>query len=98
VQVLRHLEGFTQVRFEETNRYRDPQYATYNITGWVPDNALSSQRIRHFYLFSAPNPTPASWNVSVDYTDFELFWAPLSNLPTIVPPQAEWINWLPVIK
>ena len=33
VQVLRHAAGFTQVCFEETDRYLDPQYSTYNITG-----------------------------------------------------------------
>jgi 8-oxo-dGTP pyrophosphatase MutT (NUDIX family) len=94
VQVLRQAEGFTQVCFEETDRHFDHQYTTYNITGWIPDNALSSQRIRHFYMFTAPNPTPPRWSVTVDYTVFELFWAPSHALPSIVPPQAGWIKWL----
>jgi len=96
VQVLRHEAGFTQVCFEETDRYLDPQYSTYIITGWVPDDALSSVLIRHFYLFNAPNPTPDRWTVCVDDTIFELFWAPLKDLPSIVPPQDGWIKWLPI--
>jgi 8-oxo-dGTP pyrophosphatase MutT (NUDIX family) len=94
VEVLRHEAGFTQVRFEETDRFIDPQYATYSITGWVPDEALASQRIRHFYLFNAPNPTPNRWSVAVDYTIFELFWAALNKLPPIVTPQDGWVRWL----
>jgi 8-oxo-dGTP pyrophosphatase MutT (NUDIX family) len=94
VQVLRHAAGFTQVCFEERDRYLDPQYSTYIITGWVPDNALSSMLIRHFYLFTAPNPTPARWTVAVDNTVFELFWAALKDLPSIISPQDGWIKWL----
>jgi hypothetical protein len=94
VEVLRHEAGFTQVRFEETGRYIDPQYATYSITGWVPDEVLTNQRIRHFYLFKAANPTPERWSITVDYTIFELFWALLDDLPAIVPPQNRWVKWL----
>jgi 8-oxo-dGTP pyrophosphatase MutT (NUDIX family) len=94
VQVLRRSDGFTQVCFEETDRYINPLYTTYNITGWVPDDALTSLRIRHFYLFSAPNPTPSTWTVTIDYTVFKLFWAPLNELPAIVPPQEKWITWI----
>jgi hypothetical protein len=33
VETLRHAAGFNLVRFEETDRYIDPQHMTYNITG-----------------------------------------------------------------
>lgn len=33
VQVLNHAVGFTQVCFEENERYIDPQYNTYTIIG-----------------------------------------------------------------
>jgi 8-oxo-dGTP pyrophosphatase MutT (NUDIX family) len=94
VEVLRHAEGYTQIRYEETNRYLDPQYTTYSIIGWVPDEALTNQRIRHFYLFTAPDPTPEQWSVAVDFATFELFWAPIRNLPAIVPLQKDWLKWL----
>jgi hypothetical protein len=94
VEVLRHSAGFTQVRFEETDRYVDPQFASYTITGWVPNETLTNRRIRHFYLFDALIPTPDHWLVSVDYTVFDLFWASLKKLPPIIPPQIGWLRWL----
>jgi 8-oxo-dGTP pyrophosphatase MutT (NUDIX family) len=98
VEVVRHEAGFTQVKFEETDRYINPQYATYSILGWVPDEALTTQRIRHFFLFTAPDPTLEQWSVEVDYTRFELFWSPLNHLPEIVPPQASWLKWIKGIE
>jgi 8-oxo-dGTP pyrophosphatase MutT (NUDIX family) len=94
VEVLRHTEGFTQVRYEEPDRYPDPKYTTYSITGWVPDDALTDQRIRHFYRFEAPGETPDQWSVATDNHIFELFWAPLDNLPAIANRQAGWVKWL----
>jgi 8-oxo-dGTP pyrophosphatase MutT (NUDIX family) len=94
VEVLRHEGGFTQVRYEEPDRFPDPQYATYNITGWVPDEALTDRRTRHFYLFSAPAHTPENWPVATDNHVFELVWAPLDDLPPIVPPQDGWLKYL----
>ncbi len=97
VKVIRHAAGFTQVYFYEKDREIDPQYITYSITGWVPDVVLTSLRIHHSYLFSAPNATPARWTISVDYTLVELFWVPVNELPSIVFPQDRWIKWLPVL-
>lgn len=94
VEVLRHVEGFTQVRYEEKDNYFESQYPLYSITGWLPDDALTDQRVRHFYLFEATAETPPRWSVSTDYHTFELFWAPLDNLPAIVPPQDTWVQWL----
>jgi 8-oxo-dGTP pyrophosphatase MutT (NUDIX family) len=98
VKVVRHEGGFTQVRFEETDHYNDPQYITYSLIGWVPDEALTSQRTRHFFLFKAQKPTPDRWSVPVDYTTFELFWAPINDLPLIIPPQSGWVRWIASIS
>jgi 8-oxo-dGTP pyrophosphatase MutT (NUDIX family) len=73
VQVLKHGAGFTQVRYEETDRYIDTRYVTYNITGWVPDEALTDQRFRHFYLLEASGETPQQWSFTTDNHIFELF-------------------------
>lgn len=94
VEILRREAGFTQVRYEETDQNDNPQYVSYSIAGWVPDEALTTQRIRHFYLFEAPHPTPARWSVTIDYTIFELFWAPLKHLPPVISPQNKWIDYL----
>jgi len=94
VEVLRHEAGFTQVRFEEKDRDINPQYNTYSITGWVPDEALLDQQVRHFYLFEAPGETRQQWSVTTDNHVYELFWAPIKNLPAIVPPQDGWLKYL----
>ena len=94
VEVLRHEAGFTQVCYGEPDRFPDPQYTSYNITGWVADEALTDWRTRHFYLFSAPDQTPENWPVAIDNHVFELFWAPIDDLPPIVPPQDGWLRYL----
>jgi 8-oxo-dGTP pyrophosphatase MutT (NUDIX family) len=94
VEVLRHSRGFTQVCYREEERFINPRYTSYNITGWVPDGTLTKRRMRHFYLFNAPNATLDRWSVAIDYAVFELFWAPLSHLPQIVHPQDGWLKWL----
>jgi hypothetical protein len=94
VEVLRLAAGFTQVRYEESDRYFNPQYITYNITGWVPDEALTDQLVRHFYQFEAVDETPKNWSVATDNHIFELFWVPLNDLPPIVPPQDGWVKYL----
>jgi len=97
VNVLRHSAGFTQVRYEESDNYIDPQYTTYNITGWAPDEALTHQCIRHFFVFEALGKTPNQWSVATDNHIFGLFWAPIRNLPSIVPPQDTWVKWVAVL-
>jgi len=94
VRVLRHKAGFTQVSYDEPNRFPNPEYSTYTITGWVHDDVLTDQRRRNFYLFESHNLTPPRWTVNIDNHLYELFWAPLHHLPAIVPPQDGWLKWL----
>ncbi len=94
VETLRQESGFTQVKYEETDRLTNPRYVSFTIIGWVLDDMLTRLRVRYFYLFTAPDSTPINWKVPIDNTVFELFWAPLHALPTIVHPQAGWVRWL----
>lgn len=94
VETLRKENGFYQVRYEEPDRLPDPKYITYSITGWVPEEALTDQRVRHFYLFEADRVSNEPWQVAIDNHRFELFWAPLDDLPAIIPPQDRWLSWL----
>lgn len=36
----RATEGFCQVQYDEWDQFPDPNYITYSITGWVPDDCL----------------------------------------------------------
>ncbi len=94
VEELRHEASFTQVRFIEPDRAVDPQYTTYSITGWVLDEALTNRCTRHFFSFEAPETTPGHWSVATDNHVFELFWAPLNELPAIISPQDGWVKYL----
>jgi 8-oxo-dGTP pyrophosphatase MutT (NUDIX family) len=95
VDVLRRATGFVQVSYVEWDRLPDPVYASYVITGWVPAQALTHRRRRHFYRFECAEPTPATWTVEIDRHIFTLFWAPLDALPPLIAPQDGWLRWLP---
>ncbi|MEZ4615879.1 MAG: hypothetical protein R2867_10300 [Caldilineaceae bacterium] len=72
----------------------DPPFVSYQITGWVDRSALTRQVMRYFYHFPYHGNTPTSWFVDTDNHRFHLFWAPLTELPTIVAPQQWWVDVL----
>ena len=94
VKLLRQADGFSQVTFDEPDRWPDPQFATYQITGWVAEDVLTETALRYFYLFSHAGQTPDRWLVPIDYHTFKPFWAPLNLLPDIVAPQKPWLKFL----
>ena len=94
VRFLRRAGKFCQVSYEEPDRWPDPNYTTYQITGWVPTTALTPQRVRYFFHLGCICETEERWTVRSDNHIFKLFWAPLENLPAIVSPQDAWLPWL----
>lgn len=94
VQVNRRAKGFTQITYEELDRVPDPQYVTMSITGWVPDETLADVMRRHFFLLDFVGETAQRWTQYADRHLFRPFWAPVSALPPIIPPQDEWLAFL----
>jgi 8-oxo-dGTP pyrophosphatase MutT (NUDIX family) len=94
VQILRVQGGFTQINYEEWDRMIDPQFISYRITGWVPTHVLAIQGERYFYQFEVAGDPTESWTVETDNHRFQLFWAPLDDLPEINPYQAWWTQML----
>ena len=94
VRLLRRDKGYAHVSFEEPDHWPDPQYATYQITGWVPGQALAPTALRYFYLLSHHGQTRPSWQVAIDQHVFRPFWAPLAGRPEIITPQAAWLDLL----
>jgi 8-oxo-dGTP pyrophosphatase MutT (NUDIX family) len=94
VKVERQSQGFTQVTYREYDQATNPDYVTYQITGWVPDHVLLTSQRRHFYQLNCAQPRNNCWTVDVDYHRFTLFWARLDNLPAIISPQDSWIATL----
>lgn len=91
VAVLRTINGFTQVAYQEYDRVPDAQYVCLNITGWVADEALAERRLRHFFVLSYQGESAERWQVYTDHHWFALFWAPMAQLPSIIAPQDRWV-------
>lgn len=94
VYVDRTAAGFTQVTYQEWDRWPDRSYLSMRITGWVPDEALATVRRRHFFHLEHPGDTPPRWQVAIDYHLYTLSWAPLARLPRPVSPQDTWLGFL----
>lgn len=94
VKPVREAAGFTQVTYEEWDRYPDGQYITYCISGWVPTDTVSPIRRRYLFHLEALAEGPAAWTQTADNHDFELFWAPLSARPRIIAVQQRWLDYV----
>jgi 8-oxo-dGTP pyrophosphatase MutT (NUDIX family) len=94
VAVNRREMGFSQVTYEELDRVPEPSFVTMSITGWVPDGVLADTSIRHFYQLEVCGPAKERWTAFSDHHTFTLFWAPLPDLPEIIPPQDGWLAFL----
>jgi 8-oxo-dGTP pyrophosphatase MutT (NUDIX family) len=94
VHLERQVPGFAHVTYEEWDQVADPRYISFQITGWVPQQALAEIRRRHFFHFEHHGATPERWVVKTDNHYFTLFWVPLQALPAIVEPQTTWLSWL----
>jgi 8-oxo-dGTP pyrophosphatase MutT (NUDIX family) len=94
LDVLRKQDGYTQIRYKEPDILPNPNFNTYEFTGWVPDEVLSQRQRRFFYLLPFSGSTPPRWNVISDYHTFTLSWAPLDDLPNFIPPQDSWLEVL----
>ena len=89
-----HAGDFSQVRYEEWDRWPEPQYVTYAITGWVSDAMLCDTIKRYFYHLEFQGQTEERWGVNTDQHHFNLFWASLAQLPAIISPQDGWLEFL----
>lgn len=94
VRVNRKESGFTQITYLEYDQVQDPNYISMQITGWVPDGFLVPEFRRHFYHLKFNGQSPERWEIYSDYNTFEPFWAPLDDLPKLITPQDQWLNYL----
>ena len=87
-------QGFTQVSYIENDQFESPNHITYQITGWVPDRCLAGKTRRHFYHLVVSTSPGGTWCKFSDNNEFELLWAPISDLPRIVHPQDKWLGYV----
>jgi 8-oxo-dGTP pyrophosphatase MutT (NUDIX family) len=93
VSLQRQQNGFAQVTYDEGDRFPDPSYISYQITGWVPEEMLASTNRRKFFHLELVGDAPDSWEQFSDNHLFALFWARLDNLPEIISLQREWLDY-----
>lgn len=84
---------FVQISYKEGDHFPEPNYITYQITGWTEKSNLASIVTRQFYHFQS-NSQVDEWEIETDNHRFKLFWSPLDCLPQIVSPQREWIDYI----
>jgi len=94
VSAHRRTQGFTQITYQEMDDTLHPQYVTFHITAWAPDNALADTIQRHFFHLAFRGESPARWNVQTDHHTFVLFWAPRDALPPLIAPQDTLLTFL----
>ena len=98
VRVERRVPGYLLVTFEEGDRYPDPQYISYQITGWAPEAVLGQVVRRYFFHLEFTGQSPADgWEVPIDCHIFRPFWLPWANLQMddcpILSNQHAWLDY-----
>ncbi|MBT2724800.1 NUDIX domain-containing protein [Bacillus sp. ISL-46] len=93
VQHERRHGQYVQVSYQEGDKFPNPNYITYQITGWVEEANLASKVSRYFYHLKSNNDLN-EWEIESDNHTFKLFWSPLGKLPEIVSPQNEWLEYV----
>jgi len=94
VACLRSEGGYRQISYVEYDEFPAQNYVTYQITGWVLANALTQQQRRYFYHLVYTGESEDQWEVAIDKHSFRPFWAPLNDLPQLVEPQQQWLEFV----
>ena len=97
VDSLSTRKDFTHISYiaYEYDIFHKPIRIDTNITGWVPNENLSAQKKRHFFLMSTQEKTADTWELKSDQGHiFKPYWTPLSPKPNIIPPQNRWLDFV----
>ncbi|KAA0546307.1 NUDIX domain-containing protein [Bacillus sp. BGMRC 2118] len=81
---------FVQISYKEGDQYPDPNYISYQITGWVKKIHVTTKITRKFYHLHSHSKED-NWEIHTDNHTFKLFWSKVDNLPSLVSPQTEWL-------
>jgi len=97
VDYLSTQEDFTHISYiaYEYDEFHKPIRIDTNITGWIPNENLSAQKKRHFFLMSTQEETENAWELKSDQGHiFKPYWTPLSPKPQIISPQDKWLDFV----
>jgi 8-oxo-dGTP pyrophosphatase MutT (NUDIX family) len=85
---------WSQISYCEKNNSLNPEYITYEITGWTKTNLITNHLRRRFYLISASEKTESSWTVNADNHTFRLFWGSNADRKKVQIKQKPWLAYL----
>lgn len=91
VQTIRYAPGYTQVSYQEPDSLPEPEYMTYQITGWVAEHALASAQERHIFHLAASESSQLPARTFTDQHHFEPQWVDVRSLPALIKPQDRWL-------
>ena len=97
VDYLSTQGDFTRISYieYEYDELHKPVHIDSNIIGWVPNENLSAQKKRHFFLMSTQEETADVWELRSDMGHiFKPYWTPLSPKPKIISPQDRWLDFV----
>ena len=97
VDYLSTHADFTHISYieYEYDEFHKPICIDTNITGWVPNENISAQKKRHFFLMSTQEKTADVWELKSDQGHiFKPYWTPLSPKPNIISPQDWWLDFV----
>ena len=97
VDYLSTQRDFTHISYiaYEYDQFHKPISIDANITGWVPNENISAQKKRHFFLLTTQEETADAWELKSDQGHiFKPYWTPLSPKPQIIPPQDKWLDFV----
>ena len=84
VDYLSTQEDFTHISYieYEYDEFYKPTCIDANITGWVPNENISTKKKRHFFLLTTQEETANAWELKSDLGHiFKPYWTPLSPKP-----------------
>ena len=97
IDYLSIQESFTHISYieYEYDEFHKPIHIDTNITGWIPNENLSAQKRRHFFLMSTQEETADAWELKSDMGHtFKPYWTLLSPKPNIISPQDKWLDFV----
>ena len=90
-------EDFTHISYIEYtyDALHKPVCINSNMTGWVPNENIGTQKKRHFFLLTTQEETEDAWELESDGGRiFMPYWTPLTPKPEIIAPQDKWLDFV----
>jgi len=95
IQTFERKVGFTHIKYEDYDLNKQPPTLLQELEGWLPNDALTREIQRHFYLLKVTNNTPDEWEIQTDDVHgFHCIWVNMDAIPALIGEQAGWLKQL----